>query len=241
MYRIQENENLKLNIREGGAIGRGFGVPIHYIPGTIEDISDIDPMIRFVPHNGVLYILMRMGLFGGIAFWSLLAAGIITGCRLVRSRHREVAVFGTVLACVLVGYALEGYNDQGFFMYRVAFVVGTLLGLGEAARRLDARGLVAQPATAAAFPVRPLTAPRATRPAPRRKIRPAPAPALVRADSSPRRFDRIAQRGALVLLPIAIGFFVWLVFAGAGNDTSAPFPNTRPTPAHVTPSGGDPR
>ena len=78
-YRIQENENLRLNIREGGAIGRGFGVPIDYMQGSITDISSIDPMIRFVPHNGVLYILMRMGLFGGIAFWSLLGAGILTG------------------------------------------------------------------------------------------------------------------------------------------------------------------
>ena len=230
-YRIQENENLRLNIRQGGAIGRGFGVPIDYMQGSITDISSIDPMIRFVPHNGVLYILMRMGLFGGIAFWSLLGAGILTGCRLVRSRNPEVAVFGTVLACVLVGYALEGYNDQGFFMYRIAFVVGTLLGLGEAARRLDARGLVAEPATAAALPARPLTAPRAARPAPRRKLRPAPAPALVRAHSSPRRFDRIAQRAALVLLPIAIGFFIWLVFAGAGKG------HERSVPGHATHTG----
>ena len=144
LYRIQENANLEINIREGGAIGRGFGVPIHYMPGTITDISSIDPLILYVPHNGVLYILMRMGLFGGIAFWSLLGAGILTGCRLVRSRNREVAVFGALLACALVGYALEGYNDQGFFMYRIAFVIGALLGLGEAARRLDARGLVAR-------------------------------------------------------------------------------------------------
>ena len=225
----------RLNIREGGAIGRGFGVPIDYGPGSITDISSIDPMIRFVPHNGVLYILMRMGLFGGIAFWSLLGAGILTGCRLVRSRNPEVAVFGTVLACALVGYALEGYNDQGFFMYRIAFVVGTLLGLGEAARRIDARGLVTQPATAAALPARPLTAPRAARPAPRRKLLPAPAPALVRAHSSPRRFDRIAQRTALVLLPIAIGFFIWLVFAGAGNrhERSVPGHQTHTGPRHA--------
>ncbi len=241
LYRIQENENLKFNIREGGPIGRGFGVPIDYIQGSITDISAIDPMIRFVPHNGVLYILMRMGLLGGIAFWSLLAAGIITACRLVRSRHREVAVFGTVLACALVGYALEGYNDQGFFMYRIAFVVGTLLGLGEAARRLDARALVAQPAAAGALPARPRTARPPARPAPRRKLRPAPAPALVRAAASRRRFDRIAQRAALALLPIAIGFFVWLVFAGAGNETSAPSSGTRSAPAHVTPRGGDSR
>jgi hypothetical protein len=49
-----------------------------------------------------------------------------------------------------------------------------------------------------------------------------------------RNFDWFAQRLAFVLLPIAIGFFVWLVFAGAKTDTTTPFP-TRPAPAQVTP------
>ena len=229
LYRVQENANLELNIREGGVVGRGFGVPIDYIPGTITDISSIDPLIRFVPHNGVLYILMRMGLLGAVAFWSLLGAGIITGCRLVRSRNPEVAVFGGVLACGLVGYALEGYNDQGFFMYRIAFVIGTLLGLGEAARRLDTRGAVLSTGPATVAPARARVAPPPRRPAPRPKARPVP----VRT-SGGRRLDRSAQRLAFVLLPIAIGFFVYLVFAGAKTDTSAPFP-ARPAPALITP------
>ena len=229
LYRVQENENLKFNIREGGVIGRGFGLPIDYaLP--ITDISSIDPLILYVPHNGVFYILMRMGLFGGIAFWSLLGAGILTGCRLVRSKNREVAVFGALLSCALVGYALEGYNDQGFFMYRIAFVMGALLGLGEAARRLDASGFVAQPESAAVVSTSPRMTPPPTRPAPRRRLRPAP----VRAEAAPRPRDRLAQRTALVLLSIAVGFFVWLVFAGARQDTSAPFP-TRPASAQVTP------
>ena len=237
LYRMQENENLKLNIREGGAIGRGFGVPINYLPGTITDISSIDPLIRFVPHNGVLYILMRMGLLGGIAFWSLLAAGIITGCRLVRSRNREVAVFGTVLACALVGYALEGYNDQGFFMYRIAFVMGALLGLGEAARRLDVRGaVVAATAPATVVPARARVAHAPRRHAPKPKPRPVPVGVL----AEPHRFDQLAQRLAVVLLPIALGFFVWLVFAGAKTDTSAPFP-VRPAPARFTPHERPPK
>jgi hypothetical protein len=235
LYRMQENANLELNIRQGGAIGRGFGVPITYLPGTITDISSIDPLIRFVPHNGVLYILMRMGLLGGIAFWSLLAAGIITGCRLVRSRNREVAVFGTVLACALVGYALEGYNDQGFFMYRIAFVMGALLGLGEAARRLDARGAVAATAPATVVPARAHLAPQPARRAPKPRARPVP----VAVQSELYRFDRFAQRLAFLLLPIAIGFFVWLVFAGAKTDTSAPFPG-RPA-AGLTPRERPPK
>ena len=225
VYRIQENQNLKLNIREGGVLGKGFGLPINYaLP--IDDISTIDPLILYVPHNGVLYIFMRMGLLGAIAFWSLIGIAIITGCRLVRSRNREVALFGALLACALVGYALEGYNDQGFFMYRIAFVIGTLLGLGEAARRLEASGAELTPA-AAATPL-PATPPRRfslvpSRPAP---VERRPARTEIAAPRR-RRPDRIAQLVSLVLLPIAIAFFLWLFLAG--TRSSATMPSERPS------------
>ena len=44
---------------------------------------------------------------------------------------------GTLLACSLVAYALEGATDQGFYFYRIAFITGTLLGLAETARRIQ--------------------------------------------------------------------------------------------------------
>ena len=138
-YRIQENENLKLNIRARRRDRPGLRRPDRLRPGVDHghQLDRPDDHVR-PAQRGALHPHAD-GAVRGIAFWSLLGAGILTGCRLVRSRNPEVAVFGTVLACVLVGYALEGYNDQGFFMYRIAFVVGTLLGLGEAARRIDAQ------------------------------------------------------------------------------------------------------
>jgi len=225
VYRIQENQNLKLNIREGGVLGKGFGLPINYaLP--IQDISTIDPLILFVPHNGVLYIFMRMGLLGAIAFWSLIGIAIITGCRLVRSRNREVALFGALLACALVGYALEGYNDQGFFMYRIAFVIGTLLGLGEAARRLDAGG--AEPAPAVAARPLPAAPPRRFSLVPLRPPTVERRPARTESEAPRRRRrDRIAQLMSLVLLPIAIAFFLWLFLAG--TRSSSTMPSERPS------------
>lgn len=132
LYRAQEEANLKLNIREAGPLGKGFGVPIDYrLP--IADISSIDPLIAYIPHNGVLYVLMRMGVLGSIAFWSMLGLGIVAACRLLKSSDRELGALGAVAAALLVAYVFEGYVDQGFFFYRVAFVVGTMLGLCEAA------------------------------------------------------------------------------------------------------------
>jgi hypothetical protein len=136
LYRNQENANLRLNIRQGGPLGKGFGVPIDYaLP--IVDIKGIDPLITYIPHDGVLYVLMRMGILGAIAMWGLLAAGIIAGCRLARAVDRELAVIGALAATALVAYALEGAIDQGFFFYRIAFVTGCLLGLAQVATRFN--------------------------------------------------------------------------------------------------------
>ena len=81
IYRVQENANLEHNIQMGGFAGRGFGVKINYsLP--ITDISPLDPLITYIPHNDVLYIMVRMGIVGGIAVWSLIGVGIIAGARL---------------------------------------------------------------------------------------------------------------------------------------------------------------
>ena len=136
-YRLQEDANLWFNIAAAGPLGTGFGIPIDYaLP--IVDLSETNPFIKYIPHNGVLYIPMRMGIPGAIVFWSVLGAAIISAARLAKSHDREFAMLGALVACLLVGYVFEGAVDQGFFFYRIAFVVGTLLGLVHAARRLDA-------------------------------------------------------------------------------------------------------
>jgi O-antigen ligase len=138
-YRQAEDANLVLNIQASNGIGKGFGVPIDYaIP--IQDLSDISSMIDYVPHNGVLYVWMRMGLVGEIAFLSLVGAMVIRGCQLVKVKDRELALFGTLVVCAVLGYVVQGYNDMGFFWFRIALALGALLGGVEAALRLDRSG-----------------------------------------------------------------------------------------------------
>jgi hypothetical protein len=210
LYRVQENANLKVNIREGGILGRGFGVPIDY-PLPITDLKDIDPLIAYIPHDGVFYILMRMGLFGGVAFWSLLGAGIIGGARLARSRDRELASFGAFLACAIVGYALEGYNDQGFFFYRIAVAMGILFGLGEAARRFDREQPADAPAAARQVRVAvaaPVPVAVAAAAAPTTAVAP-PRPVAKPKDRADR--ERFAQLAAACALPFAIALGIWMI------------------------------
>jgi hypothetical protein len=134
-YRVQEDANLELNIKQSAPFGNGYGVKVNYALPMV-DISAIDPVIAWVPHNQVLHVLVAMGFLGGVAVWFLVGAGVISGSRLALAQDPEVAVVGLVVACALVAYVFIGAEDLGFFFYRIAFITGTLLGLAEAARRL---------------------------------------------------------------------------------------------------------
>jgi hypothetical protein len=141
-YRIQEDANLELNLRMAGPLGAGFGRQIDYaipMPGLV---NNIDPAILYIPHNGVLYVLMRMGVIGGIAFWALFGTAIIAGCRLARCPDPRLAVVGALCAGSIAGWTIEGALDQGFMMYRVMFAMGCMIGLVEAARQIYARGMM---------------------------------------------------------------------------------------------------
>ena len=134
LYRQQEDVNLLINIKAAGKLGRGFGIPIVY-SSTIADISGADSMIAFIPHNGLLWIWMRLGLQGEIAFWCLIAAALIRACQLARSKEPKLAMLGAIVVCAIVAYTLIGYNDLGFAWFRVAVVMGSLLGAVEAGLR----------------------------------------------------------------------------------------------------------
>src|SRR5207302_882028 len=104
-YRVLEDANLGLNIRHSVPFGQGFGVPIDYaIP--IVDISSIDSLIKFVPHDGILYIWMRLGFLGAIAFWVLIGTAFIAAGSLVRSMDHRLGLYGALMLCALAAYLL---------------------------------------------------------------------------------------------------------------------------------------
>ena len=138
-YRVMENANLELNMRNAGPLGMGFGRQIDYaiyMPGLV---SGVDPAILYVPHNGVLYILMRLGFIGGVTFWVLLGAAIVQGCRLARHIDLQFAMIGAMAAAAVVAWTAEGATDQGFTFFRTVFAIGCVMGLAEAARHIAAR------------------------------------------------------------------------------------------------------
>jgi hypothetical protein len=134
-YRQTESVDLILNIHSHGLLGAGFGVPIVYVIPLVN-LTNVDNMIDYVPHNGVLWIWLRMGMQGEIVFWCIVAAAIVRACQLAKSRDPMLAMLGGIVACALVSYVADGYEDMAFAEYRVSIVIGALMGVTEVARRL---------------------------------------------------------------------------------------------------------
>jgi hypothetical protein len=135
-YRVDEDANLEFNIKQDGVLGAGFGRLIDYalpMPGLV---TASDAGILYVPHNSVLYLLMRMGLIGSTAFWAMMGAAIIAGCRLARCPDRLFGAVGAIVVAMTVGWAMEGATDMGFTFPRITIVMGCLLGLLEASRHI---------------------------------------------------------------------------------------------------------
>jgi hypothetical protein len=89
-------------------------------------------MLRYVPHDGVYWIWMRMGLVGQGVFLLVIAEAVIAACRLSAAADRETALLGALVACALLGYVVMGQKDLGFYWFRIALCMGVLIGAVEA-------------------------------------------------------------------------------------------------------------
>ena len=134
-YRIIEDFNLGTGIKNTTPFGAGFGkVIVNYIPNA--DISKLDPNIIYQPHNGLLYVWLRLGFPGALAFWWFLGAAVLSAARLARGPDNQLAMFGILVIVALAAYVVQGWLDQGIVSLRIAVVIGCVLGSLEAAHRL---------------------------------------------------------------------------------------------------------
>jgi hypothetical protein len=137
LYRVDENANLTLAIRGSTPLGVGFGVPINYLI-PIVDLTRTDPFLKYITHDGILYVWMRMGWIGFIAWWSWIGVVMISAGQLLRAKDLRLACFASFTAACVTGYVIEGYYDLGLFWFRMAFFMGVVIGLMQMAHKLDA-------------------------------------------------------------------------------------------------------
>ena len=152
-YRMLEDLNLEYNIRARSSTGSGFGIPIDYVV-PIVDLTDIASLIAYVPHNGLYWVWMRMGLFGQVLLWLVIAEALATCVRLARQSRGQSALLGAVTACAVVGWVIMGETDYGLYWTRLMLCMGLLLGVVDG--RLRAAQSSVEHVRPAAAPAGPL-------------------------------------------------------------------------------------
>jgi O-antigen ligase len=110
IYRLIENADLNATIRDSPLTGLGFGQPFHQ-PITLPDISFFE-FYRFIPHNSILWIWIKTGIFGFASMFFLFGRTLAVGARKIRqlSSAADVTVVVTATLFVMM-YAIFAYVD----------------------------------------------------------------------------------------------------------------------------------
>ena len=110
LYRDIEAYNLQYTIRAEPLTGVGFGKPF-YRPAPMPDITFF-VFWEYVPHNSLLWVWLKTGIFGFIALLYLFGRTIQEGVRsVVASRSPERAAFICLALAYVVMFAVFAYVD----------------------------------------------------------------------------------------------------------------------------------
>ncbi len=124
-----ENYNLVLTLKQNPLLGSGFGHEYEEVYKA-DDISNIFPQYRFIPHNSVLGLLA----FGGVLFFTLMWLPVMAGMYLAIRTYRaaptpltRTAALSVVTA--LIAYAIQAWGDMGIQGWGTTFIAAAALAV----------------------------------------------------------------------------------------------------------------
>jgi O-Antigen ligase len=128
VYRYVETANIRLNIHADPILGLGFGREFtFYYP--MPDLS-FWPFWHYTPHNAFLWVWMKMGAIGFIAFLSLIGIAVLRGTHAI-TRGRDASVRPALIAMVgaVLMLVIHSYVDLGLTNVRSTLFLGLALGI----------------------------------------------------------------------------------------------------------------
>jgi hypothetical protein len=129
IYRTFEDYDLKYTEAQSPLLGYGFGKPF-LEPDMLPDIISLDPYYLYIPHNNVLWIWMRLGPLGYLAFWYLIGTAIACGCIIARRlKNPELQLFAVFTVAAVIMEVVLAYSDYQLYFYRNVFYIGIVLGV----------------------------------------------------------------------------------------------------------------
>jgi hypothetical protein len=136
-YRLAEMINVKNTRDEKPWTGVGYGKPFRqdiWMPG----VDQFDSFLKYLPHNSIMWVWMRIGHFGFFVFLMLFATICVKGVDILRRTQdrmlQTVGVFGIITPLMLFTF---GKYDLAMTNYRVLIMTGCFVGILSILPKLD--------------------------------------------------------------------------------------------------------
>ncbi len=128
-YRVLEATNLRYNIGLDPVLGRGYGKQIiHFLP--MPSLAGIFELWDIIPHNTILWVWMRLGFIGFVAFWFLVGRSLLEGSLAARHLKNPYLRSLAVLSVAgIVAWVVQGALDMGLADMRANTLSGVFIGL----------------------------------------------------------------------------------------------------------------
>jgi len=135
LYRLLEKADVRDTIRSVSLTGIGFGHPFldtHPLP-----VLSWWPFQFYTPHAEVLWIWLKLGVGGFVAFWVLICTALLRAGEVVRQEGTSLIGIACLAAAVYVVMLLVyAYVDVGLANTRCEVLLGAMLGIIGLAPRL---------------------------------------------------------------------------------------------------------
>jgi hypothetical protein len=128
LYRLIEKTNVRLTIRESPLTGKGFGQEFTRYYQLVN--LDAFTYQYFTPHVQILWLWLKLGLFGWITFWFLICSGLFRLGQIVKyerdiQRLNLAVTTGSVITAIMV----FAYLDLSLIDTRLMTLLGISIGL----------------------------------------------------------------------------------------------------------------
>ncbi len=145
LYRVNEDKDILATMKTSPIYGYGFGKAM-LTPYPLADISNVYVFWNLLPHDSVLWVWMRMGTIGYLAFWLLIGGAVLQATRLtVRLRDPCLKGIALLLLTLILQEVVLAYLDLQWSNYRNLIVMGVVFALIGKLRHFDHPDLAEAP------------------------------------------------------------------------------------------------
>ncbi|MEO8285474.1 MAG: O-antigen ligase family protein [Chloroflexota bacterium] len=129
-WRDLENTNIDYNLSTAPITGLGFGRPYTFIVAQPPLDATGFTYWRYIAHNAIYWVWMKMGIIGFILFWNLMGSAAVLGLVTFRQqRDGYIKALALVVAGVVLMQVIFSYGDLGLTYSRSMIFLGCMLGM----------------------------------------------------------------------------------------------------------------